>query len=140
MNDMTIKFELVTPERVVLEEAVLQATIPTELGEITVLPGHLPLLAILRPGVLEVKRPDGSVEIMSVAGGFVEVLKDKIIILADAAQIASELDEEQVAAARAKAAELKQADIRDVRAAARLEAELAKTAALKRWRKFKKSQ
>ena len=103
----TIKFEIVTPERVVLKEDVLQATIPTRNGEITILPNHIPLVSILKPGVLEVKRPDNQIEIISVSGGFIEVLEGKIVILADTAEIAHELDEQRIEEARQKAEDMK---------------------------------
>ncbi len=142
MNNIAIQFELVTPERVVLKEDVLQATIPTGLGEITVLPNHIPLVAILKPGVVEVKRADGSLEIMSVSGGFVEVLKSKIVILADTAERAEELDEARIKEAKAKAEALRLAsdkqeavDFADV--AVRLEKEIARSRAVKRWKKMK---
>ena len=51
-----IKFEIVTPERVVLKEKIKEVTIPTKEGEITVLPNHIPLVAILTPGVIELKK------------------------------------------------------------------------------------
>lgn len=142
MSDINIKFELVTPERVVLKEDVLQATIPTGLGEITVLPNHIPLVAILKPGVVEVKKADGSMEIMSVSGGFVEVLKSKIVILADTAEKAEELDEARIKEAKTKAEALKLGlnkqeaiDFADI--SARLEKEIARSRAIKRWKKIK---
>ncbi len=142
MSDLSIQFELVTPERVLLKEAVLQATIPTELGEITVLPNHIPLVAVLKPGVVEVKRPDNSLEIMAVSGGFVEVLKSKIVILADTAERATELDEERIRQAQAKAEALRQsvdaqAAINFADVTARLEKELARAHAVRRWKKHK---
>ena len=106
----TIKFELVTPERVVLKEEVLQATIPTQSGEITILPDHIPLVSILIPGVIELKKMTGESEVISVSGGFVEVLKNKLVILADTAELAIELDEQ------------------------RIEKQLARSKAVKRWR------
>ncbi|MFA4942258.1 MAG: ATP synthase F1 subunit epsilon [Patescibacteria group bacterium] len=137
----TIKFEIVTPERVVLKEEVLQATIPTQLGEITVLPGHIPLVAILNSGVIELKKASGEKEVMSVSGGFVEVLKDKIVILADTAELAVELDEEKIEEARKKAAEMKKwKDIDAVQFAeisGLIEKQLARSRAIKRWRNLK---
>ena len=100
----TIKFEIVTLERVVSKQEILQVTAPTQQGEITVLPEHIPLISILKPGVLEIKTVAGETEIMSISGGFIEVLKDKIVVLADSAERADELDEEKIAEAR-KAAE-----------------------------------
>ncbi len=142
MENLSIKFELVTPERVVLKEQVAQVTVPTELGEITVLPNHIPLVAVLRPGVLEVKRGDGSLEVISVSGGFVEVLYGKIVVLADTAERATELDEKRIEEAKNKAEALKisannQAAVEFADISARLEKELARAKAIKKWKKIK---
>jgi len=56
MSDKYIKFEIVTPERVVLKEEVRQVTVPTKAGEITVLPDHIPLVSSLMPGVIYLKK------------------------------------------------------------------------------------
>lgn len=87
-----IKFEIVTPERTVLKEEILQVTVPTRQGEITVLANHIPLVASLQPGVIELVKNGGEKEVMSVSGGFIEVLKDKVVILADTAEMAEEID------------------------------------------------
>lgn len=142
MSQPTIKFEIVTPERVVLSQEILQITVPTTSGEITVLPGHISLVSVLRPGVIEVKRADGVVEIMAVSGGFLEVMKDKIVILADTAERAEELDEARIQAAQARAEETKKnaAAIDDVQfaaVAAKLEKELARSRAVSKWRRLK---
>ncbi len=142
MSQKTIKFELVTPERVVLKQEALQVTVPTTSGEITVLPDHIPLVSILQPGVIEVKRADGVIEIMAVSGGFIEVLKDKIVILADTAERAEELDEERIEEAHRKALELKNTakavdDVEFADVSARLEKELARMRAINKWRRLK---
>src|SRR3989339_734042 len=103
-----INFEIVTPERVVLKEEITQITLPTKMGEITVLPNHIPLVASLLPGVVHVKKKNGEEEVMSISGGFLEVLKDKVVILADTAERAEELDSTQVEAAHRRAVELKE--------------------------------
>lgn len=138
----SIKFEVVTPERVVSKQQVLQATIPTESGEITVLPEHIPLVSILKPGVLELVTMDKKIEIISVSGGFVEVLRDKIVILADTAERAEDLDESLIIAAKERAEKAKldfeNKDNYDFSAvAARLEVEVARERALHKWRKLK---
>jgi len=116
--------------------------VPTTSGEITILPDHIPLVSVLQPGVIEVKRADNVVEIMSVSGGFIEVLKDKIVILADTAERAEELDEERIKEAQKRADELKKnakasddIDFADV--SARIEKELARLRAVSKWRKLK---
>lgn len=142
MSQKTIKFEIVTPERVVLKQEILQITVPTTSGEITILPDHIPLVSVLQPGVIEVKRTDNIVEIMSVSGGFIEVMKDKIVILADTAERAEELDETRIKEAQARAEELKKTaknrdDVEFTEVAARLEKELARLRAVNKWRRLK---
>ncbi len=138
MSDKLIKFQIVTPERIVLEEEILQITVPTKQGEITVLPDHIPLVASLMPGVIEVKTKDGQAEVMSVSGGFVEVSKNKVTILADSAERGAEIDLEQAEQARARAEELKEKADRTqfTEISAQLERELARTKAAKRWKKL----
>ncbi|PKM91023.1 ATP synthase F1 subunit epsilon [Candidatus Falkowbacteria bacterium HGW-Falkowbacteria-1] len=137
-----IKFEIATPERVVLKEEIFQVTVPTVEGEITVLPKHSPLVSILKPGVLEVKKIDGEIEIISVSGGFVEVLLNKVIILADTAERAEEIDLERAEEAKRRAEESLK-NIRSVDAAqfaniaAQIEKELARSRSVKRWRHLK---
>ena len=97
-----LKFEIITPERVVLKDEVDQITIPTAEGEITVLPNHIPLIAVLRPGEIVAKK--GKEEIaMACSGGFIEVTGDKVLILADTAEKAEELVEAEIEKARERA-------------------------------------
>ena len=142
MSNNFIQFEIVTPERVVLKEEITQITLPTKMGEITVLPNHIPLVASLLPGVVHVKKKDGEDEIMSISGGFLEVLKDKVVILADTAERAEELDLAQVEEAHRRAEELKEKarrgeEVNFAEVNAAIERELARTKAVKRWRKIK---
>ena len=143
MAKKTIKFEVVTPERIVLKKQIFQVTVPTEDGEITILPDHIPLMSILKPGVIEIKLEDGELELISVSGGFVEVMRDKIVILADTAERADELDEARIEEARARAEarkkELKNVDeVQFANIAVQLEKEMARLKALTRWRRLKK--
>ncbi len=138
----TIKFEIVTPERVVLKQEILQITVPTTSGEITVLPDHIPLVSVLKPGVIEVKRADNSSEIISVSSGFIEVTKDKVVILADTAERAEELDEERIKEAQQRAEKLKEKarnvdNVQFTAVAAKLEKEMARLRASGRWRRLK---
>ncbi|MCF7860005.1 ATP synthase F1 subunit epsilon [Patescibacteria group bacterium] len=138
----TIKFEIVTPENTVLSKEIIQVTVPTQDGEITILPEHIPLVSILIPGVLEIKTVDQEMEIISVSGGFIEVLRDKVVILADTAERAQDLDENLIVAAKtkaekAKADALSHTDYDLSAVAARLEVEMARERALHKWRKLK---
>ena len=144
MSNKTIKFEIVTPERVVLSQEILQITVPTTSGEITVLPDHIPLVSVIRPGVVELKLADNSSEIISISGGFLEVMQDKVVILADTAERAAELDEDRIKAAQERAEKLKEEarnvdDVQFAAVAAKLEKELARLRAVSRWRRLKGS-
>ncbi len=135
-------FEIASPERVVLKERVVQVSVPTEMGEITILPSHIPLVATLKPGVIEAVTIDGRREVMAVSGGFIEVMAEKTVILADTAERAAELDETRIAEARQKAEELKlqarhQDDVEFARLSALIETEIARGNAVRKWRKLK---
>jgi len=100
-----INFKIVTPERVVYESEIDQATIPTVQGEITILPNHISLVGVLKPGELMIKK--GKEEIaMAVSGGMIEVAKKKVIVLADTAEHASEIDEQRAKEAKDRALKL----------------------------------
>lgn len=137
-----IKFEIVTPERMLMQEMVQQVVAPTKVGEITVLPGHIPLVSSLEAGVIETKNEKGENVVISVSGGFIEVLKEKIVVLADTAERAEELDEKRIEEARKRAEDSKK-DIRTfdrerfASINAKMAKELARSKAAKRWRKLK---
>jgi len=102
INEM-IKLEIVTPEKRVLDESVDAVTIPTEKGEIGILPNHAPLISTLKSGILSYTIK-GSTEKMVISGGFVEVGTGKISVLADIAETADEVNVE-TARAEKEAAE-----------------------------------
>jgi F-type H+-transporting ATPase subunit epsilon len=137
-----INFEIVTPERTIFKEDILEVTIPTAEGEITVLPRHSPLVSFLKPGVLSLKKKDSSVDVAFVAGGFLEVFENKVVVMADTAERAEDIDYVAVEEARARAEknikELRREDVKQfAEISAQLERELAKTRAVKRWRNLK---
>ncbi len=139
---MFIKFEIVTPERTIMKEDVSQIIVPTREGELTILPKHTPLVSTLKSGVLEVKKEDSTVEVVFVSGGFLEVLRNKVVVLADTAERAEEIDMERVSQARARAEQaMKEIRHEDTEKFAdissRLERELLRTKAVKRWKKIK---
>jgi F-type H+-transporting ATPase subunit epsilon len=143
MSDIkSIKFEIATPEKVLMKEEVLSVSVPTTSGELTILPDHIPLISILKSGVLEIHLLDGGISLMSVSGGFLEVLKNKIVILADTAEKAEELNEQRIKEARLKAEEMRQSEkakdeVEFVNISSRIEKELARERALNKWRKLK---
>lgn len=141
---MSFHFELITPERVVYQREVEAVSLPTELGEITVLPHHAPLVAKLVPGVGRVVF-EGQEEEIAVSGGFVVVearsprpsdgqddpAPTMLRVLADSAERGSELDLSVIEAAKQRAEELMTQAVRAddnayAAAAAALERELAR--------------
>lgn len=87
-----IHFQLVTPERTVLNEELDSLSCPTSLGQITILPNHIPLVAKLKPGEL-IATVAGKQHFINVAGGFIEVrAENQVIALADAAEHHHEID------------------------------------------------
>lgn len=136
---MSFTFEIVTPERVVSKETITSLTLPTLAGELTVLTGHVPMVTALSPGVIETQKEDGTRDVMAVSGGFVEVMHEKTVILADTAERAEEIDEERLERAKEEAQrvmeESRRVDVNQfTTASARLQRELARTKAMRRWR------
>lgn len=87
----TLQLEIVTPERLVEKDTVSEVQIPGKDGYLGILPGHAPLITEL--GVGEIRyRGDGMEYRLAVAWGFAEVLPNKVTILAETAERASEID------------------------------------------------
>ncbi len=87
-----MKFELVSPERLLMSEDVEQVTVPGSEGEFTVLARHAPVLSTMRPGLLAVVQDGGTEEKIFVRGGFAEVNPDGLTVLAEEAVHMSDLD------------------------------------------------
>jgi len=102
---MKFRLEIVTPERLVYSEDIDILTVPTVQGEISILAKHIPLVSIISPGEIRIKK-DNEIEYMAITGGFVQVLPHKVIILADAAERAEEIDLERAMKARERAQKL----------------------------------
>lgn len=99
-----LHFQLVTPEKTVLNQELDSLSCPTEMGEITILPGHIPLVATLVAGEM-VAKSGGKEQNIAVSGGFIEVRANHdVVALADAAEHHYEIDIKTVeeAVARAK--------------------------------------
>ena len=102
----TLKLKIATPEKVIYENEILQVSIPTMDGEITVLPNHVPLVSVLKAGEMKIVDKDGE-QILAVSGGFLEVRgQNEIVILADNAERATEIDIDRAEQARLRAEEL----------------------------------
>jgi F-type H+-transporting ATPase subunit epsilon len=103
-----LSVEVVTGERVVYEATDVDMVVaPGSEGSLGILPGHAQLISLLTNGELRVKKGSEE-ESLVVFGGFVEVTKNKVIVLADTAERASDIDLERAEAARARAEEERQ--------------------------------
>lgn len=98
----TIQLEIVTPERLVVNEAVDYIEIPGKTGYLGVLPGHAPLISELSAGELSY-RAGNQTKRVAVAWGFAEVLQEKVTILAETAEKAEDIDTARAEAAKKKA-------------------------------------
>ena len=87
----SFRLTIVTRERKIVETEAVEAVLPASDGEIGVLPGHAPLLASLRVGVMRY-RNDGTVERLVLSWGFAEVLPDRVIVMAETARLPTEID------------------------------------------------
>ena len=88
---MDLALEIATPERLIVSEQVTEVQVPGRAGYFGVLPGHAPLLSELASGVLTYVA-QGCPHVLAVLGGFVEVLPDRVRVLADAARRKEEID------------------------------------------------
>ena len=100
----TFRLEIVTAERMVFADDVNGVVAWGVEGQLGILPHHAPLMTMLQPGDLVIKR-DNEEEYLALSGGFLEVRPDKVIILADACERAEEIDIARAEAAKRRAEE-----------------------------------
>lgn len=107
-----LNFSLITPEREVITQEVYEVILPTQDGEIAILPHHLPIISLLKAGVISLRLKkedkDTQLEHLAVKGGFLEMDGNNIKVMADIAYKASEVSEIEANEARKKALELKE--------------------------------
>jgi F-type H+-transporting ATPase subunit epsilon len=101
----SFQLEIVTPEKLVVKEAVDEAQIPGLDGYLGILPGHAPLITELGVGVITY-RAGGTTKTLSVAWGFAEVLQDKVTILAETVERPDEIDVARAQQAKERAEQL----------------------------------
>ncbi|MEO0617929.1 MAG: F0F1 ATP synthase subunit epsilon [Pseudomonadota bacterium] len=90
----TFKFELVSPERLLMSEDVTSVRVPGTDGEFTVFANHAPTLSTMRPGLMDVTTPDGKSQRIFIRGGFAEVQPESLTILAEQAVHADDLSKD----------------------------------------------
>jgi F-type H+-transporting ATPase subunit epsilon len=97
-----IQLEIVTPERLVFEDEVDSVNVPGVEGELGILPHHAPLVSTLGYGELRIRK-GGTEESFAIVGGFVQVRPDKVVVMAETADLAAEIDLERAQEARREA-------------------------------------
>ena len=96
---MPILLEIVTPEKLAYSDEVDAVTLPGSEGELGILPHHAPLISMLGAGELRFRK-DGVEESFAIIGGFVQVRPDKVVVMAETADLAAEIDLERAEEAR----------------------------------------
>ena len=99
-----MKLEIITAERVVYSDDVDVVVAPGIEGELGILPHHASLMTSLQPGEIQVRK-DGENVFLAVSGGFLEIMANKVTILADTAERSEEIDEARVQEAMKRAEE-----------------------------------
>jgi F-type H+-transporting ATPase subunit epsilon len=92
-----LKFDLVSPERLLMSQMVQQVTVPGSEGYMTVLVDHAPVMTTLKPGVLEVTAEDGATQEIFIRGGFADISAKGLTILAEMAVPMDELTPDMLA-------------------------------------------
>ncbi|MCU4178530.1 ATP synthase F1 subunit epsilon [Bosea sp. BH3] len=95
----TFKFELVSPERILFSGEIISVIVPSVEGEMTVLPGHVPIVAALKPGVVLVQTSAENGKEFFVGGGLVEVNQTSVTILAERANFIEDVNSDVLDAA-----------------------------------------
>ena len=101
---MPMMLEIITAERQVYGEEVDMVIAPGIDGQLGILPHHAPLMTVLQPGEITIRK-GGSDDYLAVTGGFLEVLGNRVSVLADAAERSDEIDEERAQEAIRRAQE-----------------------------------
>jgi F-type H+-transporting ATPase subunit epsilon len=91
-----IEFELVTPQQLLLSAPVEMVVIPGAEGNFGVLPGHAPLISLIRPGTIDVYEGQAVTQRIFIVGGIAEVTPERCTVLADEAMPAAELDRAEI--------------------------------------------
>ena len=102
--DKSFQLRIITPDRIFYEGEAEMVEFNTTEGEIGVLPGHIPLTVIIKPGILHIYEENGEKE-AALHAGFAEILPDRVTILAEIVEWPEEIDLERAEAARQRAEE-----------------------------------
>ena len=104
----TLVVDVVGAEESIFSGEAAYVSLPGVVGELGILPGHLPLITTINPGPVRIKMADGSEENVFVAGGILEVQPDRVTVLADVAVRSKDLDEAKAKKALEEAQHLRE--------------------------------
>jgi F-type H+-transporting ATPase subunit epsilon len=136
----TLHVDIVSAEQAIYSGEATMVIAPGEVGELGILPEHMPLITRIKPGTVRVKSADGSEEFIYVSGGMMEVQPDMVTVLADTSVRAHDLDEAKALEAKRRAEEAlsDRSGALDIAAAqAELAQSVAQLAAISKLRKLK---
>lgn len=104
MDNQKLQLRIITPDRVFYEGEVEMVELNTTEGQIGILPGHIPLTVIVKPGILVISEPEGQKE-AALHAGFAEILPDRVTVLAEIVEWPEEIDPGRAEAAMERAQE-----------------------------------
>jgi F-type H+-transporting ATPase subunit epsilon len=128
MAAATLQVDVVSAEESIFSGEATFVVLPGEAGELGIYPRHIPLITRIKPGTVRIQKPDGTEELVFVAGGILEVQPKVVTVLADTAIRGTDLDEAKANEALKKAEEARRS-ARDKQEVAAVEAELSTLAA-----------
>ena len=102
-DERAFTLKVITPDRVFYEGEVIMVELKTTEGEIGVLKNHIPLTCVVDPGLLRIRESDSVVKIAALLSGFVEILQDRVTILAEVVEWPEEIDLGRAEEARVRA-------------------------------------
>ncbi len=81
-----MELAIYTPAATLFEGSITSVTLPTTDGEITVLKGHIPVVTVLKHGIVHLTKPDGTDQKVSISSGFAQVLDNRVVVLAESVE------------------------------------------------------
>ncbi|MBQ7776314.1 MAG: ATP synthase F1 subunit epsilon [Lachnospiraceae bacterium] len=114
MAENSFKLNIIEPDGVFYEGTADMLELNTTEGEIGILPGHIPMTVIIKPGIVTIYEVDGEEKKAVIHAGFVEILQDQVTVLAEIAEWPDEIDEARAEAALGRARERIQSKAADI--------------------------
>lgn len=102
-DERAFKVEVIAPDRVFYESEAIMLELCTTEGEIGILKNHIPLTAVIAPGLMRVRESEDEVKVAALHAGFVEILQDKVRVLAEVVEWPEEIDLNRAEEARIRA-------------------------------------